>query len=83
MSQFLVGGDLTAAIKNMLGGDKVRCAVAFWGKGAEKLFAPPAKARPRIICDVTLGGTSPNALRSLGAPENNQLRHIPSLHAKI
>jgi hypothetical protein len=32
---------------------------------------------------VTLGGTSPNALRALGAPENDRLRYVPSLHAKV
>ncbi|MBB2158392.1 hypothetical protein HLH33_19210 [Gluconacetobacter diazotrophicus] len=81
--QFMTDYDLANAIKHVLAGTDVRCAVAFWGIGAESLLNKSGEARPRIICDVTLGGTSPNALRALGAPKNEDLRHIPSLHAKV
>lgn len=81
--QFLANSDLADAIKHLLGGNEVRCAVAFWGAGAEALLDRATGAQPRIICDVTLGGTSPKALRALGAPGNDHLRHIPSLHAKV
>lgn len=81
--EFMTGNDLANAIKHVLDGSDVRCAVAFWGGGAEALLNNLGEAQPRIICDVTLGGTSPNALRALGAPNNEDLRHIPGLHAKV
>ncbi len=83
MTRFIAGNDLAVAIKNVLGGNNVRCAVAFWGTGAEALLDQATGDQPRIICDVTLGGTSPNALRALGAPKNDRLRYVPSLHAKV
>ncbi|OAG71764.1 hypothetical protein A0J51_03001 [Gluconobacter japonicus] len=81
--EFMTDNDLANAIKHVLGGTDVRCAVAFWGLGSEELLNKAGEAQPRIICDVTLGGTSPNALRALGASKNEDLRHIPRLHAKV
>lgn len=84
MTNFLTGGDLAAAIKDVLSGAEVRCAVAYWGNGINKAFPPtggPSDAR--IICDVTRGGTSPKALVDLGATKNKLLRHVPDLHAKV
>ena len=83
MARFLTGGDLTAAIKSVLCGNHVRCAVAFWGLRADTLFPQTKGNQPRIICDVTLGGTSSEALRALGAPRNDLLKHIPGFHAKV
>lgn len=83
MPRFLSNADLSAEIKIILAGGDVRCAVAFWGMGANAQFTPPSGTRPRIICDVTLGGTSPIALSELGAPSNENLRHIPGFHAKV
>jgi hypothetical protein len=84
MTSFLTGGDLAAAIKDILTGTEVRCAVAYWGNGIDKAF-PPLEGPPdaRIICDVTRGGTSPKALVDLGATKNKRLRHVPDLHAKV
>lgn len=79
----MTGNDLATAIKHLLTGTDIRCAVAFWGIGAETLLNKAGDAQPRIICDVMLGGTSPNALRALGAPKNEDLRHIPGFHAKV
>ena len=83
MALFLTDRDLATVIKNVLGGSDVRCAVAFWGRGIEALFPQTTVNQPRIICDVVLGGTSPDVLRALGAPRNDFLRHIPRLHAKV
>ena len=60
----------------------MKCAVAFWGNGAESLFGT-ANAQPRIFCDITMGGTSAGALRALGAPHNENLRHVRGLHSKV
>ncbi|MGA1799315.1 phospholipase D family protein [Sphingomonas sp. 4RDLI-65] len=84
MTGFLAGAELAAAIRDVLSGADVRCAVAYWGNGIEKAF-PPSDGPPavRIICDVTRGGTSPKALVTMGAPRNKDLRHVPDLHAKV
>lgn len=82
MIRFLAGTDLSEAIKNVCAGQDVRCAVAFWGNGSEALFNVK-NSHPRIICDITLGGTSPQALRALGAPDNENLCHVRGLHAKV
>ena len=82
MTQFKAGSGLTTAIKHLLGGEDVRCAVAFWGNGADTLIQRNSR-HTRIICDVTLGGTSPEALLTLGAPDNPLLRCVARLHAKI
>jgi len=83
MAQFKEGDDLAIAIKNVLAGKDVRSAVAFWGKGSNALFQNAAGKKPRIVCDVTLGGTSGEALRVLGAPNNSNLRQVPGLHSKV
>lgn len=84
MAEFLEGEHLSAAIRDVLAGDDVRCAVAFWGRGArDDLFGTPERARAaRIVCDIGMGGTNPDELTELGAPANQDLRHVPGLHAK-
>ena len=84
MARFLEGEHLGAAIREVLSGDDVRCAVAFWGRGAcNELFGTPERARAaRILCDISMGGTNPDELVRLGAPANDGLRHVPGLHAK-
>lgn len=36
----------------------------------------------KIICDISMGGTNPDELRKLGAPDNQNLRYIRDFHAK-
>ncbi|WP_166146207.1 phospholipase D family protein [Methylosinus sp. RM1] len=85
MSKFLSGCELGAAITELMKGSELRCAVAFWGKGAvSKLFPDgglPQNAK--IICDLTMGSTNPEELKALGAPDNKKLKHLPGLHAKV
>jgi hypothetical protein len=84
MARFVAGGELGEAIKDIFAGTDVRCAVAYWGSGIASAFTPTAgSSAARIICDITRGGTSPKALVDLGAPKNNNLRHVPDLHAKV
>lgn len=82
MLSFCFRNDLSVRIKDICAGPNLRCAVAFWGAGSEKLFNQQDK-KIRIICDVSLGGTSPDALRALGAPNNDKLRHLSDFHAKV
>lgn len=86
MAEFLVGADLSAKIRFVLAGSGVRCAVAFVGRQApETLFslASDGLKGVRLICNVTMGSTHPTALEAFGAPRNKNLRHHPSLHAKV
>jgi hypothetical protein len=83
---FVSETDLSAAIRRVVAGDDVRCAVAFWGKGAAEelgFSGRPGKTRPRIVCDISMGGTNATELRELGAPRNSRLVHREGLHSKV
>lgn len=84
-AKFLSEKLLTREIARVIGGRKVRCAVAYWGNGAmEHLFAPaglPIDAE--IICDLLSGSTNPAELVKMGAPRNPNLRHAADFHAKV
>ena len=60
--------------------DSVDIAVAFWGKGAEKLFEKIEKPI-RILCNLTSGGTNPEPIEKLY--KNIEIRHLNDLHAKV
>ncbi len=84
--EFLAAEDLSGRIRKVCSGDDVKCAVAFWGNNAEvELFNPPQiEAKEfKIICDISMGGTNPETIKQLGAPENPNLKHIEGLHAKV
>lgn len=85
MSTFLDDRELGPAIIKLVKGTELRCAVAFWGNGAvRKLFKNGVlPGSSKIICDLTMGGTNPDELRALGAPDNKRLKHLPGLHAKV
>lgn len=86
MSEFLVGDELSAKIREVVQGENVRCAVAFWGRGAvEELFGANFRKLEdvHIVCDLSMGGTNPETLRALGAPKNPNLRVRNGLHAKV
>jgi hypothetical protein len=85
MSIFLSDRELGPAIKELMKGTGLRCAVAFWGHGAAyNLFGDePLAYGTKIICDLTMGGTNPGELKALGSPENENLKHLPGLHAKV
>lgn len=81
---FLTGSELSAAICHVLGGSHPRCAVAFWGKGSTNLVDRASGGRNlRIVCDISMGGCHPDALRSLGAPDEADVRYHDGLHAKV
>jgi hypothetical protein len=86
MSQFLSGEPLSQAIREIVAGRNVRCAVAFWGEGAVLALFGSRKANqdgPQMICDLSMGCTSPSELTKLGAPGSPHLRHTAGLHAKV
>jgi hypothetical protein len=82
---FVTGNDLSEAVTRVLAGGDVGCAVAFWGIGSRG-FLDSTGARSgqfRIVCDTSMGGTHPEALRSLGAPGDPSVRYHDGLHAKV
>lgn len=85
MARFLDHNQVRGAVETIIAGDDVRCAVAFWGDGALKaLFGTKKRAsKARIICDLSMGGTNPEELELLGAPDNARLKHLRGLHAKL
>lgn len=86
MGEFLAGNDLSRKVKEVVKGDSVRCAVAFWGRGADaELFCANNNAPNdmKIVCDVSMGGTNPDTLRALGAPQNKKIKSHDGLHSKV
>jgi hypothetical protein len=59
--------------------------VAFWGSGAAEWIrdAGGRVAEAQILCDISMGGCWPDALKGLGAPDNERLRRRDGLHAKV
>ncbi len=86
MAEFLTGADLSARIRQLLSHSNIRCAVAFWGSGAAKLLRTCSgtnRSDAKIVCDVSMGATFPPELKRLGAPDNEKLRYLNGLHAKV
>lgn len=82
MNEFLTGSDLSKAIKEVLDCEVVRCAVAFWGKGAEGLFGPAVR-NAKIICNLSMGGTNPAQIDLLMKGRRFEIKQCDNLHAKV
>lgn len=80
---FLTESALSAKIKEVLAGRDVACAVAFWGRGSASLLTSATGQRPRVLCNVTLGGTNLDALSDLRTKLDENLRHYENLHSKV
>lgn len=65
--------------------NSIDIAVAFWGKGAEKLFAN--KNTPtRILCNLISGATNPTTIENLSNKKKYKsihIKHLDDLHAKV
>lgn len=79
---FLHGRELADKIREVLRGKDVTCAVAFVGD-IHKATGIDDTRDWKIVCDISMGGTSRLALKRLGAPENENARFLDGLHAKI
>ena len=82
MAEFVHSKDLDGSskkIKEVLEGSDVCIASAFLGIGADEYVPEAAK----VICDITMGGTNPEVLKTLRAKLKGNLRHIPHFHAKV
>ena len=62
--------------------DAINIAVAFWGKGSDKLFVGNA-ATLRIICNLMTGASDPDVIQSLCNKFPDSVRHLSNLHSKI
>jgi len=63
--------------------DRASLAIAFWGAGAERLFAGWQGRTLRIICNLSLGGTNPAAITLLRQLPGAEVRQLSDLHAKL
>ncbi|MCB4825447.1 phospholipase D family protein [Roseicella aerolata] len=82
--KFLTRPDLDEAIRDVLLGKRVRCAVAFWGRGADELFSRSAhpEREVKIVCNLKSGGTNPAVIRKL-VKQGALVRQRGDLHAKV
>ncbi len=80
--RFLAGEQLHEAVRRVLQGSDARCAVAFWGNGAEStgLFVDANTAK--IVCNLSMGGTNPGVIRTL-KKRGADVRQLDVLHAKV
>lgn len=83
--EFLFDAELGERIRDIARGANMCCAVAFWSEeGIDRVFeTAKAARRARIVCDISMGSTSAEALEALGAPHRKSLRHLRGLHAKV
>jgi phosphatidylserine/phosphatidylglycerophosphate/cardiolipin synthase-like enzyme len=62
---------------------KLKIAVAYWGRGAEKLLQSESKGF-KVICNLMSGGTNPEVIRNLRKFRPRvEVRHHDDLHAKV
>lgn len=66
--------------------NEIYCIVAFWGRGAERLFGSMdhkiSSGKVKIVCNLTMGGTNPKVIADL-REKHIEIRHNPNLHAKV
>ncbi len=79
---FLTGNALTEEIERVLAGEDLRCAVAFWGKGAKARIPASHFGSARLICNLQSGGTNPHEIEAL-IKAGAQVRMHARLHAKV
>ena len=86
MTEFLTGKALSTRIREVMAGGRPRMSVAFLGSGwPGELFGGAAPEDLRVVCDLAMGMTVRAALTAGGAPDNPDLRHLPSteMHGKV
>lgn len=60
----------------------MKCAVAFWGKGAQNLFETVRHKNIQIVCNLTTGGTNPEPIKAI-QDMGTAIKQVNTLHAKI
>jgi len=73
--RFLVGRELADEMLSVALGEDLRCAIAFWSEiGVNEVFSSASPYKVKILCDISMGNTSAEALVTLDAPENTNPR---------
>lgn len=78
--RFLTGGPLQKAISDILQEQSFKCAVAFWGTGANELLPKGGKNAYRIVCNLRAGGTNPFVIDNI---PREAVKQNDRLHAKV
>jgi hypothetical protein len=81
---FIESTDYLKSVEQLLKDDNdIICAVAFWGRGAEKLFSASATTgrKIKVICNLQSGATNPDVITELR--KYAEIRQHNSLHAKV
>ena len=83
MHSFIADDGYLGAVRDAIANaQRIDVAVAFWGAGADELFAG-VNVPTRILCNLLSGGTNPAPLRKLLESPHIELRHTAKLHAKV
>lgn len=80
MVEFLSDQALHKAIGTIAKSKRLRCAVAFWGNGAENLVGPFERRNIKIICNLNHIGTNPFVIKQF---PRARVRRNDALHAKV
>lgn len=85
MGIFLTGNEVSRALHDIVAGHDLRCAVSFWKYSATVALRKAGTDinRTRIVCNISTGECTPEALLELGAPHNNNLRYHSNLSANV
>lgn len=77
---FLTGPALHKAVEAVAKSKRLRCAVAFWGNGAEDMIGAFERRDIKIICNLNHMGTNPRVIEKF---PRACVRRNDSLHAKV
>ncbi len=80
MVDFLTGPALHKAVGAVAKSKRLRCAVAFWGNGAEDLIGAFERRNIKIICNLNHMGTNPRVIEKF---PRACVRRNDALHAKV
>src|SRR5260370_12839276 len=82
MGEFLSGDRLNEVVREVLRSRSVRCAVAFWGRGAVDLLNTEVE-EAQIICNLESGATNPNEIEKLINTGWFEVRQCDTVQAKV
>ncbi|MDG5814960.1 phospholipase D-like domain-containing protein [Chitinispirillales bacterium ANBcel5] len=79
--------DIQDEIKKLFSkASEIKCAVAFWGKGAANIFPCKDNVSIQIVCNYTSGATNPEEIEKIKnqlTTKNSDVKMNNILHAKV
>ena len=79
-------GEISNCLREMFRkAEEIYCIVAFWGRGADKIFedfSKKKKGKIKIVCNLSMGGTNPKTIKKL-RNRGVDVKHKPDLHSKV